>query len=208
MNEIPLVLQLDVMGNPQAWISYEKASYYYCKDLVAWTMNSSDFTLHGGTNAVTNKQSQLTIETIIAVKGKMTNRQSEVMNKVPLTNRTLFRRDQHLCAYCGHEYSPSELSRDHVTPTSKGGPNVWTNVVTACYGCNKLKDDCTPEQAHMPLLYVPYVPVRSEYLILQNRNVLYDQMHFLLMRVSKDSRLLDRKDKLLEQCLVREKRIS
>jgi hypothetical protein len=152
-------------------------------------MQATDFTFHGGTNAATGKQSHLTMETIIAVRGKVTTRHVEVMNKVPLTNRTLFRRDQHLCAYCGHEYSPSDLSRDHVIPTSKGGPNNWMNVVTACYGCNKLKDDRTPEQAHMPLLYVPYVPNRAEYLILQNRKILADQMQFLIARVPKESRL-------------------
>lgn len=188
-HELPQILQLDSAGNPQCWINYEKAAYYYTKDLIAWTMQASDFTLHGGTNASTGKQSQLTMETIIAVRGKVTNRQVEVMNKVPLTNRTLFRRDQHLCGYCGHEYSVSELSRDHVIPTSKGGPNTWMNVVTACYGCNKLKDDRTPEQAHMPLLYVPYIPNRAEYLILQNRKILADQMQFLLARVPKESRL-------------------
>jgi hypothetical protein len=189
MREIPLVLQLDQAGNPQCWINHEKAAYYYTKDLVAWTTNAEDFTLHGGTNCM-GTQSKLTMETIIAVKGKVTGRQIEIMNKVPLTNRTLFRRDRHMCAYCGHSYAPSDLSRDHVTPTSKGGKNLWMNVVTACYSCNKLKDDRTPEEAHMPLLYVPYVPNRAEYLILQNRKILVDQMEFLMARVPKESRLL------------------
>jgi hypothetical protein len=189
MQELPLVLQLDQAGNPQCWINHEKASYYYCKNLVAWTTNAADFTLHGGTNRM-GVQSKLTMETIIAVKGKITNRQSEIMNKVPLTNRTLFRRDQHLCAYCGHTYASNDLSRDHIIPTSKGGKNTWMNVVTACHTCNKLKDDKTPDQAHMPLLFCPYTPNRAEYLILQNRKILADQMEFLIARVPKESRLL------------------
>lgn len=190
VNELPQILQLDSAGNPQCWINYEKAAYYYTKDLVAWTMNAQDFTLHGGTNAHTGERSKLTMETIIAVKGKVTHRQIEVMNKVPLTNRTLFRRDRHICAYCGHDYGASDLSRDHIIPDSKGGPNTWMNVVTACTSCNKLKDNRTPEQAHMHLLYVPYVPNRAEYLILQNRRILADQMDFLIARVPKESRLL------------------
>lgn len=190
INELPQILQLDSAGNPQCWINYEKAAYYVTKDLVAWTMNAQDFTLHGGTNAHTGERSKLTIETILAVKGKVTHRQVEVMNKVPLTNRTLFRRDRHLCAYCGTEYGPAELSRDHIIPASKGGPNTWMNVVTACNSCNKLKDDRTPEAAHMHLLYVPYIPNRAEYLILQNRRILADQMDFLIARVPKESRLL------------------
>ena len=190
MRELPLVLQLDQAGNPQCWINYEKAAYYYTKNQIAWTLNASDFTLHGGINAASNQQSRLTMETIIAVKGKITGRQIDIMNKVPLTNRTLFRRDRHLCAYCGQDYGASDLSRDHVTPTSKGGPNIWMNVVTACNSCNKLKDDRTPEEAHMHLLYVPYIPNRAEYLILQNRKILADQMDFLIARVPKESRLL------------------
>ncbi len=190
MRELPLVLQLDQSGNPKCWINYEKAAYYYTKDLVAWTANAEDFTLHGGTSERTGKQSELTMETIIAVKGKVTGRQIELMNKVPLTNRTLFRRDRHICAYCGQEYGPVDLSRDHIIPDSKGGPNIWMNVVTACNSCNKLKDDRTPEEAQMELLYVPYVPNRAEYLILQNRKILADQMDFLIARVPKESRLL------------------
>lgn len=190
VEQLPLILQLDSAGNPHCWINFEKASYYYCKNLVAWTMNAQDFTLRGGNNAVTGERSTLTMETIIAVKGKITNRQVEVMNKVPLTNRTLFRRDRHLCAYCGIEYGASDLSRDHIIPDSKGGPNTWMNVITSCTSCNKLKDDREPHEAGMQLLYVPYVPNRSEYLILQNRRILTDQMDFLLARVPKESRLL------------------
>lgn len=191
MRELPLVLQLDSYGNPQCWINHEKAAYYYTKELVAWTPTTSDFTLFGGINAASQKQSELKMETIIAVKQeKVTPRQLEQMNKVPLTNRTLFRRDRHLCAYCGQEYAPADLSRDHIIPDSRGGPNTWMNVVTACNSCNKLKDNRTPEEAHMPLLYVPYVPNRAEYLILQNRKILADQMDFLIARVPKESRLL------------------
>lgn len=190
MRELPLVLQLDSAGNPQCWITHEKAAYYYTKELVAWTMNASDFVLHGGINAASQKQSELKMETIIAVKGKVTSRQLEQMNKVPLTNRTLFRRDRQVCAYCGQEYAPSDLSRDHIIPDSRGGPNTWMNVVTACNSCNKLKDNRTPQEAHMPLLYVPYVPNRAEYLILQNRKILADQMDFLIAKVPKESRLL------------------
>lgn len=189
MHELPLILQLDQAGNPKCWINYEKASYYACKGLIAWTMNATDFTLHGGTNAASGKRSLLTLETIIAIKGKVTPRKSNAIDKVPLTNKTLFRRDANMCAYCGIEFAPCDLSRDHVIPTSKGGSNTWLNVVTACTTCNKWKDDLTPQQAGMELLYVPYAPSRSEYLILSNKKILADQMEFLLTKVPKESRL-------------------
>lgn len=190
MQEIPLVLQLDAAGNPQCWITHEKAAYYYAKNLVAWTPSVSDFTLFGGMSRMSGNQSTLTMETIIAVKGKVSAKQLASLNRVPLTNRTLFRRDRNVCAYCGGEFEPSHLSRDHIIPTSKGGPNTWMNVITACNHCNKHKDDRTPEEAGMQLLFVPYVPNRAEYLILLNRRILMDQMDFLIAKVPKESRLL------------------
>ena len=190
MRELPLVLQLDVAGQPQAWINYEKSAYYYTKGLVAWSAAEVDFTLHGGKSRLTGEQSTLTMNTIIAIKGKVTEKQSAKMHRVSLTNKTLFRRDQNLCAYCGRVYSPGQLTRDHIKPTSRGGPNIWMNVVTCCSPCNKRKDNKTPDQAQMQLLYVPYVPNRAEYLILQNKKILADQMEFLIKQVPKESRLL------------------
>ena len=190
LNDLPHVLQLDVAGNPHSWITFEKAAYYVTKGLVAWSMQSSDLTLFGGTSRMTGEQSTLTMDTIIAVKGKVNGKQLEQMNRVPLSNETLFRRDQHVCAYCGNTFNHHDLSRDHVVPVSCGGPNIWMNVVTACHHCNKHKDDRTPEQAGMELLYVPYVPNRAEYLILKNRRILTDQMQFLIKHVPKESRLL------------------
>lgn len=187
--ELPLVLQLDIAGNPHNWIDHEKAAYYYSKGLVAWSMQQDDFTLFGGKSRMTGEQSTLTMDTIIAVKGQMSSKQLANITRVPLSNRTLFRRDRHVCGYCGETFSTSDLSRDHIIPVSKGGPNTWMNVVTACHSCNKHKDARTPEEAGMELLFVPYVPNRAEYLILQNRKILADQMEFLMKQVPEHSRL-------------------
>ena len=193
MNELPLVLQLDVSGNPLRWIIYEKSAYYYAKDRVAWSMGQVDFDLHGGTSALTGKQSILTVNTIIAVREENKNKSKKhfaINTRVPLTNKALFRRDQNICAYCGNDFSSKDLSRDHIMPVSKGGPDIWTNVVTACTSCNKRKDNKTLEQAGLELLYVPYAPNRAEWLILHNRTILADQMEFLMKLVPKESRLL------------------
>lgn len=190
VRELPLVLQLDVSGTPQQWITYEDSCYHYAKNNVVWSMGETEFDVFGGTCAATGKQSRLTINTIIAVKGQMSPKAMLHYNRVPLTNVTLFRRDQNICAYCGNEFSASHLTRDHIHPTSRGGKNVWTNVVTACSSCNKLKDNKLLEEAGMELLYLPHVPNRSEWLILRNRKILADQMQFLLKQVPKESRLL------------------
>lgn len=187
--EHPLILQLDMAGNPCRWMTYEDAAYYKAKDLIAWTYGTEEFTIYGGNNRVTGEQSSMDLNTIIAVRGEIGDK--GLFRTPTLTNRALFRRDQHICAYCGNSFSHDHLTRDHVMPSSRGGKDQWNNVVASCGGCNKFKDNRTPEEAGMKLLYVPYAPNRAEYLILMNRTILADQMEFLLSRVTKNSRLLN-----------------
>jgi hypothetical protein len=190
MSEIPLILSLDVAGNPQRWITYEDVAYYKSKGLVLWEAGGDDYRLHGGTSRMTGEQSTLDINTIVALRGKMLSQEQYArFDRPTLSNKALFRRDAHLCAYCGQTYTSDKLTRDHVHPTSRGGRNVWENVVTSCKGCNHYKDNHLLNEIGMELLYIPYVPNRAEWLILTNRNILADQMEFLLSRVGSDSRL-------------------
>ncbi len=108
----------------------------------------------------------------------------------PLNNRELFRRDRHICAYCGGEFSFLRLTRDHIRPVSRGGTDTWMNVVTACRACNGVKRNRVPEESGLELIYAPYVPNKAEYLILTNRKILADQMEFLVQHVSSHSRVL------------------
>ena len=92
--------------------------------------------------------------------------------------------------YCGKEYLDKDLSCDHILPTSRGGQNIWTNVVAACRRCNHFKQDRTPEEAHMELLALPFEPNPAEYLALMNsRRIRADQMEFLKTQFSKNCRL-------------------
>ncbi len=80
--------------------------------------------------------------------------------RVPRRTRTLSRksilaRDQHTCQYCMSEDSPAKLTLDHIIPRSKGGANAWENLVAACFSCNNVKGDRTPEEANMPLARRP-----------------------------------------------------
>lgn len=54
------------------------------------------------------------------------------------SKRTIFRRDQYSCVYCG---SNSKLTIDHVIPKSRGGSNDISNLVTACEPCNNQKSN-------------------------------------------------------------------
>lgn len=65
--------------------------------------------------------------------------------KVPLTRKNVFRRDNHQCVYCGNDNKGS-LTLDHVVPKSKGGKDKWDNLVTCCYRCNQEKADLSFEE--------------------------------------------------------------
>jgi len=182
----PLILRLDVTGQPVKWIPWQDAVCIYARDMVAWTAGEHVFSLHGGRSRLTGEQSAIKVNSIIAVRGE--DKLAHRRNVPPLTNRELFRRDHHMCLYCGREHHDDTLTRDHVKPISQGGRDHWLNVVTACRRCNTHKGGRTPEQAHMPLLAVPYVPNLAEYLYLRNRRILADQMEFLKSQFKQQNR--------------------
>ncbi len=74
------------------------------------------------------------------------------------TRRGVYERDGGICAYCGKILPLSAATLDHVVPQAQGGPDAWDNLVTACRRCNGRKGGRTPDQAHMKLLYRPFLP--------------------------------------------------
>lgn len=181
------ILMLDAAGTPQEWISRQDASLYITKDLVSWSIGETCLVMRGGINASTGRESRLELPPIIAIKGAVHS--ARAYKPLPCTRPLLFRRDRHLCAYCGQQYREGELTADHVHPQSRGGGWSFNNLVTSCSSCNQKKDCRTPEEARMPLLYVPYTPNRHETFILASRNILACQMEFLLSGVAANSRL-------------------
>ena len=184
----PLILRLDIAGRPQRWIPWQDAVILDAREMIAWTAGERTFTFHGGFNRLRGCRSRITVNSIIAVRGYSRNAGDERLVP-PLSNRELFLRDGHLCMYCGRELPGYLLTRDHLIPLSRGGADCWSNVVTACRGCNHAKGSRTPDEAGMALLAVPYVPNRAEYLVLSNRRILADQMEFLKKRFRRSSRL-------------------
>ena len=173
------VLRLNKAGTPIAWLSWQETATLLVKDQVIWSIGDTVVTVRGGYNSA-GERSELSLPSIIACSGKVDNH----LFTPALSNSLLFARDQQLCLYCGTDFPMSELSRDHVIPTSRGGSDTWTNCVTACRRCNNRKGNLTPEQANMQLLAVPFVPNRYEFFYLSNRDVLADQMEFLKTRFS------------------------
>lgn len=171
------LLSLDASGRILDWMSWQDAACLYVRDAVAWTLGDPCLTLHGGWNRASAGQSIVQLHPIIASRGHA--RPLAIDPSPALTNAALFARDGHLCMYCGDQFPRYQLTRDHVVPISRGGRDVWENVVCACLHCNVRKGNRSPVQASMPLLAVPYRPSWVEHLILSNRNILADQMEFL-----------------------------
>lgn len=183
------ILQLDIAGNPSQWISHREAISMVASGRVIANLGEQEMTFKGGVNQVSGLRSQVTVGSILLSRERVTNKRQALTP--PLTNRSLFARDRHVCLYCGQSYSTHLLTRDHVIPRSKGGADCWTNCVTACKDCNNQKADRTPEQWGKLLLAVPFAPNWAEFLYLKNSNkIIADQQAFLQARFPKDSRLL------------------
>ncbi len=174
------VLQLDLSGMPRHWLSKEDAVMLYYKDRVRWELGEDKLLMRGGFN-IHGDQSTISLAPVIATDG----RKSKRLSRAPLlANPLLFRRDNHLCMYCGQQFVNSQLTRDHIIPRVQGGNDCWTNVVTACQRCNHFKGGRTPEEAGMELLAVPFEPNVFEFMYLANRRILADQMIYLSARFS------------------------
>ncbi len=181
------VLSLDSSGRILDWISWQSAVCLYVRDAVSWTLGQPCLTVHGGQNRHSGRQSLIHLHPIIASRSRA---RPPLIDPAPaLNNQALFARDRHLCMYCGQQYTRSELTRDHVMPLSRGGQDIWENVVAACLPCNVRKSNRTPQQAGMPLLAVPFRPSWVEHLILSNRHILADQMDFLMGHLPRKKRL-------------------
>jgi hypothetical protein len=182
------VLQLDIQGTPQAWIGLEEAALHYCAGSIVWQDGAGPLAvLRGGYNLGAGRQSLLEVHPIIAVRGQA---KLNLFGVTPgLTKAKLLRRDRHTCAYCGERFADRDLQCEHIVPASRGGPASWMNLVTACAACNGRKADRTPEEARMPLLFLPYVPSRFESFLLEGRPIRADVHEWLAARLPKGSRL-------------------
>lgn len=183
------ILITDSSGAPKDWVDFETAACYYARSKVLWEIGSKVKTFHGGLNK-DGERSQIDIFSILGVSGPLLGDKFYEKTSVHTERTILYARDRNMCAYCGDVIPSHKLTIDHIMPTSRKGKNIWMNTVSACKPCNLRKADRTPEEANMPLLYVPYIPNAFEKMIMRNRSILSDQMEFLLARVPKNSRLL------------------
>ena len=66
----PLILRLDITGQPLRWIPWREAVLLDFKSMIAWNAGDHSFTFHGGLNRLSGKRSSITVSSIIAVKGR------------------------------------------------------------------------------------------------------------------------------------------
>ncbi len=182
------ILRINTAGYPIEWLSWQQAVCLHARELISWEYGEEVMSVRGGHSRLTGEQTVVNLSSIIACKGKVYNK---TRRDPPLTNKALFRRDQHICLYCGKEFPESQLSRDHVYPLSRGGEDCWTNVVTSCKRCNAHKGNALLDDITMELKALPYRPNHAEYLALSHSGrILGDQMAFLSRQFSANSRLL------------------
>ena len=185
---IPRILRLNIAGQPVDWVSWQDAVCLYARNLVSWTVGDVLLQVRGGHSRLDSSRSTMDIHSIIACNGRVVSRDAHVP---PLTNQALFRRDGNNCLYCGSQFADHDLTRDHVLPVSRGGLDLWDNVVAACRRCNHFKGNRLLQECSLELQALPYVPNFAEHLALINSGrILGDQMTFLSKSFSAQSRLL------------------
>jgi len=85
-----------------------------------------------------------------------------IIRNVKVNKANIYRRDKYSCQYCGLKGTKNNVGQkmniDHVIPTSRGGTNVWDNLVTSCFGCNRKKGNKLPSEINMYPIKRPKEP--------------------------------------------------
>lgn len=171
------ILRLNTAGQPVDWLHWKEAVCLYARGLVVWSLGGVVKQVHGGRSRFSGERTVMQLPAIVACGGE---KLAPIRKNPPLSNSALFYRDNCQCLYCGNYFPFSELSRDHVHPSSRGGEDKWTNVVAACKRCNQRKGNSLLSEIDMELIALPYCPNPAEYLALINSTrIRPDQIEYL-----------------------------
>ena len=70
MNSHHQTLRVDITGLPLEWVDYKEAVKLYAVNQVIYTLGNDLYTIYGGINAASGKQSSITVNSIIATNGR------------------------------------------------------------------------------------------------------------------------------------------
>ena len=146
------VLVLDQSYQPLTLTSLKKCMTLYFREKV-------DIVETHATEVISSVSSSIPRPLVIRLRTKV---KYNPYKFVMLNRQNIMRRDGYACAYCG---STHNLTIDHIMPKSRGGKDVWENLVTACGTCNFLKDSMTPEEWGKALRVRPRHPSHLSFLI-------------------------------------------
>ena len=123
-------------------------------DWVTLPVRDFDFSITAGNSKGTK---QIRVPTIIVSK----NFCKTVYREIKLTKSNIAIRDNHQCQYTGRLLSKGEGDIDHVKALSRGGKNVWENVVYCDKKINAAKGNKTLEEAGLKLIRRPTKPSKE-----------------------------------------------
>ena len=130
------ILALDAGGQPKGWMTPETAVCQYARGTVVWSLGQVIFTFRGGIQRCNGERSVIEVASIIACEGEHNTAPGARSRHYRGATIARCSRAIVICAYCGEEFSETELTRDHIVPRSQGGRDTWENCVTACRECN------------------------------------------------------------------------
>jgi 5-methylcytosine-specific restriction endonuclease McrA len=134
-------------------ITWKRAIILYFKGRVKIYEEFSDSVIHSASSFMKMPSIVICLDYVGYLKN--------VRKVVNLNRVNVLLRDNHKCMYCLRQLNDKIGTIDHVFPLSRGGRNIWSNVVASCMKCNRKKDADTPEEAGMTLHVKPYSPTRS-----------------------------------------------
>jgi 5-methylcytosine-specific restriction endonuclease McrA len=119
-----------------------------------------NFDVHNGKSA--KSRCEATIRQRLSRKNRDDGVTGEERTLIPRPFRSaVLARDAFTCVYCGTKSTPEieatkrrVLSIDHIIPATRGGRSATDNLVTCCKLCNAEKNDRTPEEWGMELVYL------------------------------------------------------
>lgn len=103
----------------------------------------------------------------------------------------ILKRDRFTCQYCSRKPPKVALEVDHIIPVSKGGSSDSTNLVAACFDCNRGKSD-------IELTVVP----ESLALKLEQKSIALEQHKQLKRLITREKKQMDAMIEMVESIYV------